>query len=112
MLGAKFYVVRWHSHVPVAELLPLLEKHLVYMVGLEKAGTLFASGPIKETDGSTKGSGLSILRAASAEEARALADGDPLVCAGMRHYDLHEWSLFEGSFDVRITFSDQRADIR
>jgi uncharacterized protein YciI len=112
MLGAKLYVVRWHSRVPATELMPLLESHLSYMLKLEKSGTLFASGPIKEADGRTQGSGLTILRVASAEEACALADGDPFVCAGLRRYDLNEWSLLEGSLDLRITFSDQRADIR
>ena len=67
------------------------------MIGLEKQGILFASGPLAEADGKTRGDGLTILRAASAEEARAIAEADPFVVNGLRSFELREWTVMEGS---------------
>src|SRR5690242_20954541 len=67
MWRKKFYVVLWDGNG--ADLKPHLVEHLEYMIGLERAGKLFASGPL---DFGASSDGLTILRAASADEARAL----------------------------------------
>jgi uncharacterized protein YciI len=56
----------------------LLPEHLQYMIGLERAGILFASGPLGAGDGAAIGDGLTILNVDSLEHARTLAAIDPL----------------------------------
>jgi uncharacterized protein len=52
-----------------------------------------------------------VLRANSFEEARAIADADPLHKAGLRTYTLMRWTVNEGSYGVRINYSDQTVTI-
>jgi uncharacterized protein len=77
-----------------AELEPTLPAHLEYMELLEQQGTLFASGPF--TDGAF-GEGMTIVRAATLAEARAILDQDPFIRAKLRTYLLREWRLKEGA---------------
>jgi hypothetical protein len=49
MLRKKLYVLISKPLVPPEQLRPLLATHLDYMIGLEKRGLLFASGPLNET---------------------------------------------------------------
>jgi uncharacterized protein YciI len=81
--------------------------HLEYMIANEKKGIVFASGPLSEADGTQRGRGLTVLRAASVEEARAIAAQDPFVINGVRTFELREWTVMEGSFGVTVNFSDQ-----
>jgi uncharacterized protein YciI len=69
MLRKKLYVLISKPLVPPEQLRPLLATHLDYMIGLEKRGLLFASGPLNEADAPPSGHGLTILR--DAAEARA-----------------------------------------
>ena len=87
MLGKKLFVVLWRANLG-AELGPVLREHLEYMIELERRGVLFASGPLS----GNAGDGLSILRAATIEDARAIAERDPFVSKGLRGYDLREWT--------------------
>jgi uncharacterized protein YciI len=89
----------------------VLPEHLEYMIGLEKQGTLFASGPLTAAPGQPLGDGLTVLRAASAEEARAIASADPFVVNGLRSFEVREWTVMEGSFGVTLNFSDQTMGI-
>ena len=50
---------------------------------------------------------MTVLRAASVEEARAIAAQDPFVINGVRTFELREWTVTEGSFGVTVNFSDQ-----
>jgi len=100
------WLVRSVPQVPPEELEPMLPAHLEYVVGLERRGLVFASGPVTEPDGTFRGEGLTVLRAGSLDEARALADGDPFVVAGLRRYDLARWTLIEGAIGVTLRFSD------
>lgn len=112
MLKKKLYVV---LSVPLpggADKLPMyLAEHLEYMVANEKQGLVFASGPLSEEGGSQRGRGLTVLRAASAEDARAIAAQDPLVINGVRTFELREWTVMEGSFGVTVNFSDQSMSV-
>src|SRR5262249_54833446 len=67
MLRRKFYAVLSQPSSAPEKLKPLLPAHLEYMIGLEKRGLLFASGPLTDGVGPPSGAGLTILRAASAE---------------------------------------------
>jgi uncharacterized protein YciI len=48
MLRRKLYVLISKPLVPPEQLKPLLATHLDYMIGLERRGLLFASGPLNE----------------------------------------------------------------
>ena len=71
MLRRKLYVLISKPVVPPEKLKPFLMAHLEYMIGLEKRGLVFASGPLADGEGPPSGHGLTVLRATSAEEARA-----------------------------------------
>jgi len=65
---------------------PFREAHLNYMASLKKEGKLVMAG--RFADG---GGGGYILKASSADEAKALADGDPYHSSGARSYTMREW---------------------
>ena len=81
------------------------------MIGLERKGVLFASGPFAANPGAPVGDGLTILRAARAEEASTIASADPFVVNKLRSFEVREWTLMEGSFGLKVNFSDQSLDI-
>jgi uncharacterized protein len=111
MLRKKLYVVLSKGGAAAEEIAKHLPRHLEYMIGLEKKGVLFASGPLAQPDGSTRGDGLTILRAASAEDARRIAEADPFVIAGLRNFELREWTVMEGSLGLKVNFSDQSFEL-
>jgi len=111
MLRKKLYVVLSKGCAAPEKIAEHLPKHLEYMIGLEKKGVLFASGPLAEADGKTRGDGLTILRAASAEDARRIAEADPFVVAGLRNFELREWTVMEGSLGIKVNFSDQSFEL-
>ena len=47
-----------------------------------------------------------IIRAASEAEAREIADRDPYHKGGFRKYTLKRWSMNEGTFGLRVNFSN------
>lgn len=107
MLRKRLYVVLSKGGAAADELARHLPAHLEYMIDLEKQGILFASGPLAEGDGRMRGDGMTILRAPSAEAARAIASADPFVVHGLRSFELREWTVMEGSLGIRVNFSDQ-----
>jgi uncharacterized protein YciI len=107
MLRKRLYVILSKGGATAEQIGAVLPDHLDYMIGLEKGGVLFASGPLTAQAGAPAGDGLTILRAASAEEARAIAAADPFVVAKLRSFEVREWTLMEGSFGVTVNFSDQ-----
>ena len=106
MLKRELYVVLTTPTRPMSELLPLLPDHLHYMIDLEKRGTLFASGPFLTGKDLLPGTGMTILRAGSLEEAEAIAGEDPLNKSGMRTFEVRTWQLNEGCFTVTVNYSD------
>jgi len=111
MLRRKLYAVLSKASPTPEKLKPLLPAHLEYMIGLEKRGVLFASGPLSDGSGPPTGTGLTILRTASMEEARKLAEADPFVINGLRTFELKEWTLMEGTLGLRINLSDQSVEV-
>jgi uncharacterized protein YciI len=111
MLRKKLYVVLSKPAVEPERLKPFLLAHLEYMIGLEKRGAVFASGPLSEGEGPPSGHGLTVLRAKDAKEARALAEADPFFTNGLRTFELKEWTVMEGSVSLRVNFSDQSAEV-
>jgi uncharacterized protein YciI len=106
MLRLKLFVI--FSHGKGLDLKPYLADHLAYMIALEREGKLFASGPFGD---GTKGDGMTIVRAASEEEAREIALRDPFVVNGIRTFKIVPWTVMEGSLTVTVNFSDRSAKI-
>src|ERR1700760_3337704 len=92
MLRKKLYVVLSKGGAAPEKIAEHLPRHLEYMIGLEKAGVLFASGPLAEADGKTRGDGLTILRAASVQAAREIAEADPFVVQGLGSFEVRGWA--------------------
>lgn len=61
-------------------------EHIEYLNHLIKEGKIFAKGPF--TDGS---GGLIIFHVASYEEAKHLADQDPVTKVGSRTFEIKKW---------------------
>ena len=111
MLRKKLYVILSKGNASEDQIGAVLPQHLEYMIGLERQGVLFASGPLTAAAGAAAGDGLTILRAGSAEEARRIAATDPFVVNRLRTFDVREWTVMEGSLGLRVNFSDQSLDI-
>lgn len=109
-LGKDYYVIVTTPVAPREELDKLLSEHLAHQIKLEKDGIMFAAGPLSAEDGARVG-GLIIIRANSFAEARAIADSDPYHKNGLRTYTLTRWTVNEGSFTVRVNYSDQTMTI-
>ncbi len=107
MLRKKLYVILSKGGATAEQLGAVLPKHLEYMIGLEKAGALFASGPLTTAPGQPAGDGLTVLRAASLDEARAIAEADPFVINKLRTFEVREWTVMEGSIGLTVNLSDQ-----
>jgi hypothetical protein len=111
MLRKKLYVVLSKGGATPEQIAAVVPQHLEYMIGLEKQGVLFASGPLASAPGQPAGDGLTILRAANAEEARKIAAADPFVVNKLRTFEVREWTVMEGSLGVKVYFSDQSLEI-
>ncbi len=111
MLRKKLYVLISKPVVPPDRLKPFLMAHLEYMIGLEKRGVVFASGPLADGEGPPSGHGLTVLRSGSAEEARAIAEADPFFINGLRTFELKEWTVMEGTLGLRVNLSDQSIEV-
>src|SRR5689334_18441880 len=107
MLNKPLYVGirRPHDLTRVSE---LLEQHLRWVIAAEKRGEIFASGPFV-AEGAAPGAlgGLSVLRAASAEEAREILAGDPFIREGVFTVEVKKWLVMEGGLTLTVRFSDQ-----
>lgn len=111
MLKKELFVINNESMVSPALLADNLEAHLRYLITLEKKGILFASGPLFMADGQMTGAGLTIVRAASFEEAERLANEDPFVISGQRRPTVRRWIVNEGRISVSIDLSDASATL-
>jgi hypothetical protein len=111
MLRKKLYVVMSKPLSSPDKLPPFLAAHLEYMIGLERRGHVFASGPLADGEGPPTGLGLTVLRARDASEARALAEADPFVVNGVRTFELKEWTIMEGTLGLRVNLSDQTVEV-
>jgi uncharacterized protein YciI len=96
---------------PPAELEANLEAHKAYLSKLEREGKLLAAGPLLGDDAKYDGTGLLVYRVSQRKEAEAIAQSDPFHAKGLRTYTLKPWQVNEGSFDVRLLFSERRFDL-
>jgi uncharacterized protein YciI len=90
-----------------------LAAHRAYLRELEDSDRLFAAGPLWTEDGRHfEGDGLLVYRAASVEEARRIADADPLHAGGARTYRLMPWLLNDGALTMRVVLSRRDREVR
>lgn len=86
--------------------------HIAWLLGLERDGVLFLSGPLLSGPGTGPGSGVTVLRAADAGEAESIAAKDPFVVAGLRTFAVHQWRVNEGSIGIRLSLGAATYDWR
>ena len=111
MLRKKLYIVLSKATAPPERIKEILPDHLEYMIDLESRGMVFASGPLTAEGGEPRGDGLTILRTGSAAEARRIAEADPFHVAGLRAFEVREWTVMEGSLGLKVNLSDQSIEV-
>jgi uncharacterized protein YciI len=109
-LGKELYVIVTVPVAPREALDKMLPEHLAHQIKLEKKGIMFGAGPLVGEDGARVG-GMVIIRAESFAAARAIADADPYHARGLRTYTLTRWTVNEGSYGIRVNYSDQTVTI-
>jgi uncharacterized protein len=80
----------------------VVDLHAEHLAQLDGAGKLVLAGPIPERAG-----GLIVLRAASLEEARAIAEEDPLVRGGFQTYEVGTWLMSDRENNYRPNFQPE-----
>jgi uncharacterized protein YciI len=89
----------------------LLEVHLQWAIAAEKRGEIFASGPFVGDGVPGALGGMTLLRAASLEEARQLVAEDPFIREGVYDVHIRQWLMMEGEITVKIRFSDRSYEV-
>ena len=108
-LALELFVVESTPAVAPAELQTVLPDHLAYQKEMEAEGKLFLAGPISDDTGTQmQGRGLIIYRASSMEEAREIAENDPMHAKGARTFTLRKWLVNEGSPRFATSLSGQK----
>jgi len=86
-----------------ADIRALVDEHVAWLLKLEAEGTVFLSGPLVSGPGTGPGSGVTVLRAASADHAEAIAATDPFVARGLRTFQVFAWRVNEGAISIQIS---------
>jgi len=107
MLRKQLWVIITKRVASPEEVRKHLKAHLEHQISLEKQGIMYGAGPATVPGGSEPAFGLIIIRASSSEEARQIADRDPMHSAGVRTYTLYQWSMNEGRLTITLDFSDR-----
>ena len=107
MLRKQLWVVITKRVAPPEEMKKHLKAHLEHQISLEKQGIMYGAGPATVPGESEAAFGLIIIRANNSDEARQIADRDPMHIAGVRTYTLYQWSMNEGRLNITLDFSDR-----
>lgn len=112
MLQKQLYAVFTSPTNGMGPVMENIEAHLKYQVELEEKGVMFGAGPFWTDDEARwEGEGMVIVRAASLDEARAIAEADPMHNSGARTFRIRPWLLNEGTVTVKIRYSDGSREI-
>ena len=110
-LGLVHYAVMSEFTDKEGDRVAVRDEHLAYQGRLEAEGRLFCAGPLLKEDGDLAGIGLIIYKAASLDEARKIAEGDPFHKSGLRTYKIWPWKINEGGIDLKIRFAAGLFDV-
>lgn len=89
-----------------------LPDHLAYQREMEMQGKLRLAGPLSDPSGEEMvGAGLIIYCAGTIEEARAMAEADPMHASGARSFTLRKWLVNEGSLSINVGLSTGHASL-
>lgn len=87
-----------------------LPDHLAYQKQMEERGALVMAGPVSDETGTEMiGAGMILYRAASMDEARAIAEADPMHGTGARAFTLRKWLVNEGCLNMTLGLSTGKA---
>lgn len=112
MLQQQLYAVFTTPNDGLAPVFENLDAHLQFQVELEERGILHSAGPLwTEDEQHWEGEGMVVIRAASASEAAAIAEQDPMHKAGARSFRVRPWMVNEGSVTVKLAYSSQTFSI-
>ena len=111
-LALEFYVVESTPLKSPADVKSVLASHLKYQQSLELSGALAFAGPLSDVTGELmQGTGLIIYRANSMEEAKKIADADPMHESGVRGYSLRKWLINEGTISLNVGLSTKQVNL-
>lgn len=109
LLAMELYMVHTRPAKGTEAVLANLKEHLAYQSDIEAKGIMFAAGPLADENAERwTGEGMIIIRAGSLDEARAVADADPMHKSGARVYTLRPWLMNEGMISLKLHWSDRR----
>jgi len=112
LLGLELWIIETVA-VDINLMMATMESHIRHQLKLEREGIMFAAGPVFEIDAEMPSAGVIVIRADSAEDAKKIADTDPMHSSGARSYTLRKWIVNEGSFTVTVPFSGyHRSEIK
>ncbi len=111
-LALELFVVQSTPAADPSALKETLPRHLAYQLEIEDAGHLVFAGPLSDEAGiATTGAGLMIYRADSIDQARAIAEADPMHKEGKRTFTLRRWLVNEGGMTISVRFAGQKATL-
>lgn len=111
-LALELYVAQSTPAKAPEDVKAALPYHLAYQAELEKQGKLAFAGPMSDETGEhMQGMGLVIYRASSLEEARTLAEDDPMHKSGARSFMLRRWMINEGSLNLSVGLSTKTVSL-
>jgi uncharacterized protein YciI len=112
VLAKELFMIHTKPVVPREQLMEILGEHLGYQEKLESEGILFVAGPLADEDGAEwSGEGLIVYAASSLDDARAIAEADPMHSTGRREFTIRPWLLNEGSLNIQLRLSKRSANL-
>ena len=112
LLAKQLYVVFTSPTGGLGPVMENLEAHLKFQGELEAEGIMLGAGPFPDDEEKKwEGEGMVIIRANSLEEAKQIANRDPMHASGARTFRIRKWLLNEGKLTVEMTFSNKSHNI-
>lgn len=109
-LAYQLFAVASQPSAPPEQMQEILPRHLAYQKQMEAEGKLFLAGPLSDHTGTEmSGAGLLIYRVADIDEARAIAENDPMHKEGGRTFTIQAWLVNEGALNFQLRLSEQKA---
>lgn len=111
-LAMELFVVESTLAVSADQMMEILPEHLDYQKQMEAAGKLFLAGPLSDATGELmQGTGMIIYRTETIEDAKSIADNDPMHAKGIKTYRIRKWLVNEGALSFSIALSRQHVDL-